>query len=221
MALAKLLKLTPKSAPKSHINAPAALLKERIGKRRLLDSFFNFEDEHRRLARSSKIAFVALGAFYAVPSILAMTCPPPSVFETVALHQSKLSAMGLAWSCGGGLVAMELAGFNSGTLLAKLRVPVAILNTTLGACAALIYADFFNFGPSVLWLIAGHLIQFGFVWVLWQGKALPSSVAKYLFGFSAFNIMGLTCTALMSKRVKRLSKLSPEEIVAAYEARFS
>eukprot|EP00375_Theileria_parva_P001595 XP_764268.1 hypothetical protein [Theileria parva strain Muguga] len=119
---------------------PSPFIKK-LRRRFIHDFYFDIEDDYKRLSRSSKISYYALGFFLLIPSGLSLFSPSSPAYVNLLSHQFKLSSMTLSW-ISSSYLAFSISKFGNTSLLANSRGFVGLLFAVVGVTGALIIGDY-------------------------------------------------------------------------------
>ncbi|KAK1444493.1 hypothetical protein BgAZ_103990 [Babesia gibsoni] len=207
---------------------------KQFSERLSLSSYKIIEDDFRRLARSSKVPFIALGTFLIVPGTFALVTTPSAVVDELIHHQFMLSSSTLSWMSSSTLL-FHILRFNTsiagisvslfGLIGSSLSLIIGDYSANCGYACLLITQTAFALTNSPYRIAAFK--RFGSTHRSWRTlfplaircpPILPVCVAKPLFFMSSLNIALTILMALRRLYVKNdLSTTSHEDFIRRYE----
>ncbi|EAN31985.2 putative integral membrane protein [Theileria parva strain Muguga] len=194
---------------------PSPFIKK-LRRRFIHDFYFDIEDDYKRLSRSSKISYYALGFFLLIPSGLSLFSPSSPAYVNLLSHQFKLSSMTLSW-ISSSYLAFSISKFGNTSLLANSRGFVGLLFAVVGVTGALIIGDY-SMISGLYTLMSCYILLGLYNYILTINKLLPRCIFLPSSSLILLNLLTSICSLIKSYSVKSDLTTSNEEIILRFES---
>ncbi|XP_953275.1 uncharacterized protein TA10785 [Theileria annulata] len=194
---------------------PSTFIKK-FRRRFVHDFYFDIEDNYKRLSRSSKVSYYALGLFLLIPSGLALFSPSTPGYVNLLSHQFKLSSMTLSW-ISSSYLSFNICKFGNNSLLANSRGFIGLFFAVVGVTGALIIGDY-SMISGLYALMSCYLLLGLYNYILTINKLLPRCIFLPSSSLILLNLATIFSSLIKSYSVKSDMTTPNEEIIRRFES---